>query len=320
MSSSQPKKKKTAKVSSSGSTSELNSFSRSGSKKDKNGLSEEISKRTKLPNVFTISKNSLLNININWKQFSIVSAIYFFLTLLLVRGFSATVNILQLKNTYFASKHSSIGSDFSAFGSLIGTSTTSPTASNNLYQTFLFIIFSLVFIWMLRQVLINNHLNVSSNFYKSQTPLIPFIIVTIFLIIEMLPLIIGLFIYATVFSNGIAVHLLEKILLGGISLGFALISVFLLVSSVFAIYIVTLPDIRPIQALRSSWRLVKKRRMVILRKVLFLPIALVLVVSLISIIFIAIIPGIAAYVYFALSVVSLLLAHSYLYNLYREMI
>ena len=91
-------------------------------------------------------------------------------------------------------------------------------------------------------------------------------------------------------------------------------------STIYAIYIVTLPNIRPLQALKSSKKLIKGRRLLVLRKLLFLPLILVVGITVISIIVIAIIPQLAEFVFIALSTVSVLIAHSYLYNLYRELI
>jgi hypothetical protein len=299
---------------------ELTSFRRSSSNKDQKSKRIEIAQRSRLPNVFILTKDCLVNININLKSFAKVAGIYYFLTLLLVRGFSTTVNVLQLKNNYLSNKGTSLGSDFSALSSVIGSSFSTTSGASNVYQTALFVVFSLAFIWMLRHVLLNKNLTLRNIFYKSQTPLIPFVIVLIFIILELLPMIIGLFIFSTVFANGIAVHLVEKIIWSILSFSFVATSLYLLVSSIFALYIVTLPDVRPIQALRSSWQLTKKRRTLLLRKVILLPIVLFIILSVVSLIFIAIIPAIADYIYFALSIVAVLLAHSYLYNLYRKMI
>lgn len=320
MPSTKPKKKVATPKRHNKRATELDSFHRNKTNKHKDDIDKEISNRQRIPGVVQLTKSSYRNLAFNPKQFTIVSAIYLFLTLLLVRGFSATVNIIDLKNKYLSGKGSAIGSDFSAFGSLLGTSVTSPTASNNLYQTFLFIIFSLVFIWMLRGVFKDRNLGTREVFYKSQGPLVPFIIVIFFLILELLPATIGLFLYATVFSNGIAVHVLDKVLLGGLSFIFIAASIYLLVSSLFAMYIVTLPDVLPIQALKSSWRLTKKRKLVVLRKIVFMVIALAILVALVSIIFIAIIPPAAPYIFFTFSIVAILLAHTYIYNLYRSML
>jgi len=280
-----------------------------------------------LPNVFRLSLNSQKVIYKNWKPFTIISGLYFFLTLLFVRGFSSTVNVQQLKNYYFSGAHkpSVLSSSLSVMLNLIDnnssasvTSTTS--SSNSIYQSILFVVFSLVFIWMIRETVKNNRVTTKNSLYKSQSSLIPFLIVLFYLILESIPLIIGIFLYGTVFGSGIAVHAGEKVVWFIVCVAFILLSLYLLSSSLFAIFIVTLPETRPIQALRSAWRLVKGRRILILRKILFLPIALIIAIGVISIVFVLLIPQIADFVFFALGVISLPVVLSYLYTLYREVI
>jgi len=296
----------------------VNRTTRGDSKKTE--LKKEISNRTKISNVLIIFKKSWLNININLKAFSIVTAIYFALELLLVRGFASTVNVVQLKNTYINGKITPIGSDISVFGSLIGTGLTNTSAASSIYQTSLFVLFTLIFIWMLRTVQKTKQISIRDSFYKSQTPLIPIILILLLLGLELIPMLIGLYIYITVFTNNIAVYEIERIIWFIISFILISISVYLIVSTIFAIYIVTLPDVKPVQAIKSSWRLVKKRRFLILRKVLFLPISLFVVITILSILFIAVIPAIADFIFYALGMIAVLISHSYLYNLYKEMI
>jgi hypothetical protein len=285
-------------------------------KTDKNTKTVE---KKKLSNVLRLSEKSLLIIVKNWQLFSIIVAIYFFLTLLFVRGFSSTANVVQLKNTYLG-KNSAFHADLSVFGNLVGSSLSSSNGSDSIYQSLLFIIFTLVFIWVLRELWKKQKITVRDSFYKSQYAILPLIIVILFLILELIPMLLGLFLYGTIFNNGIAVNIFEKIIWFLVSFAFVGLSLFFLVSSIFAIYIVTLPDVRPMQALRSAWRLVKGRRLTVLRKVLFLPIGLALSVGLISLVFIALVPQVADYVLFVLGSIFILIAHSYLYNLYRELI
>ncbi len=276
----------------------------------------------KVSNVLKLSSKSIMTIYNNWKVFTLISALYFFLTLLFVRGFSSTVNVLQVKNNYLGSGHgkSVIGSDLSVFGNVISSSFTGASGNGNLFQTLLVIFFSLVFIWMFREILNGKNVTFRGSLYNSQYPLTQFLVIIFFLTLELLPLTLGLFLYATVYGAGIAVNLAEQIGWFVIVFLFVATSFYFLVFSVFAIYIATLPGVRPIQALRSAWRLVKGRRLSVLRKILFLPIGLFIAISLISLIFIALIPQIADFVFFALSVISLSVFHSYLYNLYRELI
>lgn len=276
-----------------------------------------------LSNVFKLTVKSIDVLIKNWKIFSIVSVIYFLLSLLFVRGFTSAVNVSQIKSSYVGSgSHAAsvIGSDLSAFGNIIGSSFSSSSGSGGFFQTLFFVVFSLIFIWMLREILKDKKITVRESFYNSQYPFIPFIIVLFFLLLELIPMIVGSFLYATVFQNGIAGNSFEEAIWVIIVLIMFALSFYLLINSLFAFFIVTLPNVRPIQALKSSWQLVRGRRLIVLRKVLFLPIGLLIFSSILSILFIAFIPVISDFIFYGISIISLLVAQSYLYALYRELI
>jgi hypothetical protein len=91
-------------------------------------------------------------------------------------------------------------------------------------------------------------------------------------------------------------------------------------SSVFALYIVTLPDVTPMQALRSARELVRHRRWSIARKVLFLPVSLLVIAAAIMIPVILLLTPASEWAFFVLSMFSLAVIHSYMYGLYRELL
>jgi hypothetical protein len=100
----------------------------------------------------------------------------------------------------------------------------------------------------------------------------------------------------------------------------ALLSLYMVTSSVFALYIVTLPNMTPMRALRSARGLVLGRRWTVLRKLLFLPIALFLLGALIMLPLIWFWAPAATWVFFALSMACLAALHSYMYALYRSLL
>lgn len=276
----------------------------------------------KLPNVLSLSKSCLQILYKNPKQFSIIVIVYLILSLVFVKGLSSAANVSDLKglfNGIFHGSSASIGTNLSVFGILIG-STGSSNQNSGIFQTILLIIFSLIFIWSIREATKGNKFKVMDAFYRSSYPLIPFILVVALILLETLPMIIGIFLFSTVITNGIAAHLIEKIIWGVISFGLIYLSIYLLISTIFATYIVTLPDLNPAQAIKSAWKLVKKRRFLILRKVIWLPFAILVVSAIITIPFIALLPFLAPWVFFVVSIISVAVVHSYMYNLYRELL
>lgn len=278
----------------------------------------------KLPSAFKIFKSSIIILKQNWKLFLGITLVYAALTLILVRGFSGSVNVSELKNsltsTLKGNNQLSVG--VTLFGTLLGSSNAAATEIAGLYQTILVIIVSLSSIWALRQVHANpkTKLKIRDAFYKSTHPLIPFILVLLVVGLQLVPMLIGAAIYTAVINNDLAVSGIEQLLWGLMLFLTAVASLYMITSSVFALYVVTLSNMTPMKALRSARELVRYRRWMVLRKILFLPFALLLITAVLIIPLIIVLPVIAGWVYFVLSIIAIVIVHSYMYSLYRELL
>lgn len=196
------------------------------------------------------------------------------------------------------------------------------------YQFVLVLIASLAIIWALRRVeslrgsklAAGEKLRVRDAYYKGMAPLVPFVLVLLVILLEFVPLLIGSWLYSAVIQGGVAVSLLEQILWGVFLSGFGVLTVYLVLSSIFALLIVTLPDMAPLQALRSSRGLVLHRRWELIRKFVvaaFVVIALlVLVVTPIA----YLLPAIAPWLVYLLLIATLAFSLAYLYVIYRELL
>ena len=281
-----------------------------------------ISEKSKkpIPSSYKLARDCIDVLYKNWRTVAVILLIYFILTLMLSSGIASSSNISQIKSHISSSAHggnSSVKTGFSIFSSLIGSTLTSSISTGD-SQTLLFIVFSLVIIWLLRQFYLGKNPMARDALYKSLYPLIPFFLIFLLLCVELVPATVGTYIYALAFTGDVVAGGIEKVAWVIILLGLIILSLYLFVSSVFALYIVTLPDMRPVKALRSSWGLVKKRRLIYYRKVLFLPVFLAVAISLITIFFIIILPSIAGWVFLLLIISSVAVSHSYMYALYRE--
>ena len=259
----------------------------------------------------------------NKKLFGGIILIYGILNVLLVRGLTGSTDLATLKSTLdsvFTGIGGKLASSFTTFAYLVTTSGSGNTATSGVYQTILLFVCSLAFIWALRQVTAKRSVRLRDSFYLGMYPLVPFVLLVLIIGIQLLPLVVGGGLYTTVISNGIAVHIWEKILWGLLFLGLGLWSLRMVTGSIFALYIVTLPDMTPLKALRSAKQLVYGRRLLIWRKLIFLPIILLLLAILIELPLILFLTVAAAWVFFVISMVALAIAHSYLYGLYRELL
>lgn len=206
------------------------------------------------------------------------------------------------------------------FSYLVGSTGQTDTAEANVYQSFLLLLVSLAMIWALRQVLAGHTVRIRDAYYKGMYPLVPFILVLLVVLLQMIPLLIGVWMYQTVVANGIAVSWIEHAF-WIVTLGlFATLSVYMICSSLFALYIATLPDMTPMKALRSARELVLYRRWSVVRKFLFLLFVLFMSFALVLIPVIVLYAPAAPIIFYVLTIVTVGFVHTYLYSLYRELL
>lgn len=279
--------------------------------------------QSKLPSSFTLFRKSLRLLKNNKKLFAGLIIIYGLLTVILVRGFAGGVHLGDIKSSFqeaFQGKWSSVTTAAVLFGSLLGSAGTSSTETGGVYQAWLMILVALVTIWTVRQRLAKKSVRVRDGFYKGMYPLIPFVLVLAVIGLQLLPLGIGNWLYSTVVANGIAVTGVEKALWLLFFALLALLSLYMICSSLFALYIVTLPDMTPLKALRSARQLVLHRRWTVMRKVILLPLFLLLLSALIMTPLLLFATAAAEWVFFLLTMVGWIVTLTYLYMLYRELL
>ncbi len=281
-------------------------------------------KTGKLPSSWQLLRRTFGTLKRNWKVFLGIVVINALLTMVLVQGFSA-VNLSDAGRTTSLSDllHGNFGqlaSSASLFVYLLGSSGDSISAAAGVYQVFIGLVVSLAIIWSLRQIYAGNKIRIRDGFYKGMQPLVPFIMVLLVIGLQLVPLAAGAMLYTTVTNHSIAATAVEQLLWASLFFVLSVISLYMLCSSLFALYIVSLPDVTPMAALRAARQLVLHRRWEVLRKVIFLPIVLVLIAGAIIMPLILIATPIAAAVFFILSVMLLPVVHSYLYALYRSLL
>ncbi|MDZ7786073.1 MAG: hypothetical protein U5L95_03055 [Candidatus Saccharibacteria bacterium] len=205
-------------------------------------------------------------------------------------------------------------------GILVTSGSGQTSEVGNLYGMILLLINSLAIIWALRKTHAKTAPRLKEAYYQGMYPLIPFILVTVVILLQLLPLVIGNALYSIVISNGIAVTGLEQAVWLLLFIGLALLSIYMITSSLFALYIVTLPDVRPLQALRSARQLVLHRRMMVARKLVFLPVVLLVLLAVMLLPIVIYVTPIAEVAFFVLGNAGLLIGHAYSYELYRELL
>jgi hypothetical protein len=242
-------------------------------------------------------------------------AIYAVLNLLLVQSFFG-VDISAIRENIsnavtgwnkFASAFSSVSYMFSNSGT---------ASSSSAYRVTLMAIGSLAIIWGLRQVLAGNKVRIRDAFYQGMYPLVQFFLVFLAVSVQLVPLAGVLYLFYVVGANGGMEVILWLLVLGSL----VAVTLYMLSASLFALYIVCLPNMQPVEALRSATDLVRHRRFPVVRRILFLPLALGVIVRAVMLPIIFFVTPAAVIVFFVLLMAGLPVLHSYMYTLYRELL
>ena len=253
-----------------------------------------------------------------WLKFIALLAV---LNLILVHNLGNDIASLKSQLAAFLGANSA-ATGLGTYALLLASNSTA-TGSAGVYQYILLIIGSLAAIWSLRQLFSDQPpavLRLRDSYYRGMFPLIPFVLVLTVLSLELIPAILAGSLYGVMANGGIIRAWYEQVIflmIFFIGLGLTL---WLLMRSVFALYIVTLSDMTPLRALRDASQIVKGRQLNVVRRILFL-LGLLLVVSmavLLPVIFI--VPVATQWVFFALSMAALPFVHAYLYSYYRELL
>jgi len=279
------------------------------------------SSQPKLPNVFKLSRQTIQIAVQNKRFFLSFVVLYAVLSFILVQSGSG-LNAVQQAKELIGGQFGSLSTSLLVYANLIGVSAQFSNQLTGLYQFSLVLIFSLAFIYGLRHMYgkRDQKVGVKDSLYKGMTPLVPILLVLLVLVLELLPLSLGSSLYATVVGNGLAIIVLERVAWLLLLILLALLSLYLLSGSLFALFIVTLPDMTPMRALRSSRELVRHRRLEVIRKIVFVPLVMIVALAIVVVPFIAWLPSVAQVVFYVASAVVFPLILTYMYNLYRSML
>ncbi|MGI9027321.1 MAG: hypothetical protein ACR2FM_00545 [Candidatus Saccharimonadales bacterium] len=276
-----------------------------------------------IPGTIKLFKDSLRVIGRNKRLFIGISLINTLLALVFVHGLGSSFDIVGVKQElqdYLGNESDQYGTTLALFGYLIGTAGSTAGDAASAYQIFLMVVTSLAAIWAVRQILAGLRPGLRESFYKGMYPLIPFMAVLAVIGLQLTPFLFGNFIFTEVLQNGIAETTLEKALWFILFILLTLLSAYMLISSVFALYISTLPEMTPWRALRSARELVLHRRFAIALRIVAFPLVVSLATALIFIPLLIVFTPVVQILFIALSAFTLIFIHIYMYLLYRALI
>jgi len=280
--------------------------------------------RTKIDHSFRIFNRSVGMLRRHWEVFGGLTLIYLLLNLLLVGSNIIGNNHLQEvrdeATSIFGGGIGYAGTSVTLYGSLIQTGASLASGAASAYQTLLLALFSLMYIWALRQLYAKNTIRIRDAVYNASYPLVQVLLVLCMVFVHLIPALAGIFLYSTLVSGGIVVVAFQQVLVAILSLLLITWTAYLTSASLFALYIVTLPGMTPLSALRTAKRLVKFRRGAVLRKLFYLPLVLLPISAIIMVPLAIFLTPVATILFFVLGTICVPLVHSYMYTLYRELI
>lgn len=290
-------------------------------------LSKRIKHPQKLPSSWQLVKEAFAILRTNKRFFITIMVVYGLFSYVLVKSIAGGLDIVGLQDTLeqVSGNRNEFLNTVALFGILVGGNTQTASDAAGIYQIILIVVTSLALIFGLRHMYNDDDrptkkVFAKQAFYKGMTPLIPFLLVIVVIGLQLIPFTVGSSIYAIVVNTGLAVTSIEKVFWVLFVALLGILSLYMITSSVFAMYAVTLPNMTPMRALRATRNLVRHRRWTVLRKLFVIPLVFLLLLAAVTLPIIAYVPALAEFVFFIITLAVLPLLHAYVYNFYRKLL
>lgn len=155
--------------------------------------------------------------------------------------------------------------------------------AQQVYAFLLFLVTWLTTVWLLRAQLAGKKPRVRDGLYNAGAPILATAFIALLFILQLVPMALAIVLYIAALNSGLmSLPLLSLLItIGGLLL--IILSLYLIVSSFFALIIVTLPGMYPWQALRTASDLVTGRRLRILYRLIWLVLVVIVIWMLVMI-------------------------------------
>lgn len=259
-------------------------MAKSKNSKKKTSKKKKITRRSKLASVWKLSKSTASVLINDWRVLGLIATIHIAVSVLLA----------VVSGNY---------------------------QSGQFEPLFVGVLFSLAYLWVLRESHNSNEVSAKEALYRGPAQFVPFILVALMFFVQMLPFAIGAFVFQVGVGGGVAINIYEQLVFGLIWLILALPSIYWVTTTTFALIIVSIGGVNPLQAWRAAKKLIKPYFMAAAGRLLYIFIigtfllfgALVLAIWLDQ-----------AYLFtYGLSVVGVLLVPvvwTYIFEVYRELL
>jgi len=293
----------------------------------------------KLPGYFAFNNQVNKTIWAHRKTFIILAVLYAVATALMV-GIASQDTYSSIKDFLNTSSGGLLSGGLGEIGKaglLFVTAATGGISQNltevqQVYAGIITLITWMTSIWLLRNILAGHKVKVRDGLYSSGSPIVSTFVVVLVFIIQLLPIALALIGYAAAAATGLLAGGVEAMLFWTVAGLLAMISLYWISSTFFALVIVTLPGMYPFQALKTAGDLVIGRRLRIIFRLIwmFVTVAVVWAVVMIPIIMLdswikGLWPAITwvptvPLVLLTLGAFTIIWISSYIYMLYRKVV
>lgn len=211
----------------------------------------------------------------------------------------------------------SVKGNLATLGAVLGTSS---GQSNSTVTTISVFMMSLIYIWAIRQLANKQKITARDAYYQGLTPIIPVTLILIVISLQLIPFAAASFVYSIARSGGLFATGFEDLSFFIITLLIGLASLFMITSSVMALFIASLPGMYPLKALRAAKKIVQFQRLKVFRRIVALPVVLGIIYILGLLLTIRFIPNQTFLLAEIAQLLILPFVLTYLYKLYRSLI
>lgn len=213
--------------------------------------------------------------------------------------------------------HKTPGGVAATLGTVLSTTGNS---ENQVVGAVSILLMSLVYIWAIRELHTKTHIKARDAYYQAMAPILSGALVCLVLSMQLIPFAVAALVYNIARTGGLFATGFEDLSFFLIAVFAGLLSLYWIVSTIIALYIVTLPGMYPMTALRSAKKLVQFQRFTIFKRIFSLPLVLGVFYLLALGIVIFLVPERAFLVAEVMQFILLPIIHTYMYKLYRSLI
>lgn len=149
------------------------------------------------------------------------------------------------------------------------------------YRGAVYVFLGLVVVWLLRHRLAGTSVGLRDGLYNAGAPLISVGLVASFAVLQLLPLALVVALFAAVSAAGVLGNTVVTVLMALVAIALAVLTLYWLVGTFFALIVATIPGTYPVAALRSARSLVSGKRVALFGRLLWVWAVLIAGVSLV---------------------------------------